>query len=151
MAGEKIIASNRKAFRDYVIEAKYESGMELRGTEVKSLREGGGNLTDTYARIEDGEVYLYHFDISPYKFGNIQNHDPKRKKKLLLHKREIDRLFTKTEERGYVLIPTRVYFKRGYVKVELGLGRGKKLYDKREAIKKKEAKRSIEQAMKQRR
>ncbi len=151
MAGEKIIASNRKAFRDYAIEAKYESGIELRGTEVKSLREGGGNLTDTYARIEDGEVYLYHFDISPYKFGNIQNHDPKRKKKLLLHKREIDRLFTKTEERGYVLIPTRVYFKRGYVKVELGLGRGKKLYDKREDIKKKEAKRSIEQAMKQRR
>jgi SsrA-binding protein len=151
MAGEKIIASNRKAFRDYVIEAKYESGIELKGTEVKSLREGGGNLTDSYARIEDGEVYLHHFNISPYKFGNIQNHDPKRKKRLLLHKKEIDRLFTKTEERGFVLIPTRVYFKRGYVKVELGLGRGKKLYDKREDIKKKEAKRSIEQAMKERR
>lgn len=151
MAGEKIITSNKKAFHDYVIEAKCEAGIELKGTEVKSLRQGGGNLTDSYARIENGEVYLYHFNINPYKFGNIQNHDPKRKKKLLLHKHEIKRLYIKTEERGYALIPTRIYFKRGYVKVELGLGRGKKLYDKREEIKKKEAKRSIEQVMKQRR
>ena len=151
MAGEKIITSNRKAFRDYVIEAKFEAGIELKGTEVKSLRDGGGSLTDSHARIEDGEMYLYHFNITPYRFGNIQNHDPKRKKKLLLHKREIDRLFTKIEERGYALIPTRVYFKRGYVKVELGLGHGKKLYDKRDDIKKKEAQRSIQQAMKQRR
>ena len=151
MAGEKIITSNKKAFHDYVIEAKCEAGIELKGTEVKSLRQGGGNLTDSYARIENGEVYLYHFNINPYKFGNIQNHDPKRKKKLLLHKQEIKRLYIKTEERGYALIPTRIYFKRGYVKVELGLGRGKKLYDKREEIKKKEARRSIEQIMKQRR
>ena len=151
MTGEKIITSNRKAFHDYVIEAKFEAGIELKGTEVKSLRDGGGSLTDSYARIEDGEMYLYHFNITPYRFGNIQNHDPKRKKKLLLHKREIDRLCIKTEERGYALIPTRVYFKRGYVKVELGLGRGKKLFDKREDIKNKEAQRSIQQAMKQRR
>ena len=151
MAGEKNIATNRKAFRDYVIEDKYEAGIELKGTEVKSLREGGGSLTDSYARIEDGELYLYHFNINPYKFGNIYNHDPKRRKKLLLHRREIDRLCIKTEERGYTLIPTRLYFKRGYVKVELGLGRGKKLYDKREDIKKKEAKREIQHAMKQRR
>jgi SsrA-binding protein len=151
MAGEKAITTNRKAYRDYVIEAKYEAGIELRGTEVKSLRDGGGSLADGYARIQDGQVYLYNFDIPPYKFGNIQNHEPRRRKRLLLHKSEINRLFTKTEERGYALIPTRVYFKRGLVKVEIGLGRGRKLYDKRENIKEKEAERSMRQALKQRR
>jgi SsrA-binding protein len=150
MTGEKVLITNKKAFRDYTIEAKYEAGIELRGTEVKSLRQDGGNLTDCYARIEDGEVYLYHFNINPYQFGNINNHDPKRRKKLLLHKNEIRRLTTKIEERGYTLVPTRIYFKNGKVKVEVGLGKGKKLYDKREDIKEKDAQRSIEQAMKQR-
>ena len=144
----KLITSNKKVFRDYIIEDKYEAGIELRGTEVKSLRQGGGNLTESYARIEDGEVYVYHFSIAPYQFGNIQNHDPKRRKKLLLHKAEIRRLFIKTAERGYSLIPTRVYLKKGLVKMELGLGRGKKLFDKREDIREREAKRTIESAMK---
>jgi SsrA-binding protein len=150
MTGEKVLITNKKAFRDYVIEAKYEAGVELRGTEVKSLRQDGGNLTDSHARIENGEVFLYHFNINPYQFGNINNHDPKRKKKLLLHKNEIRRLTTKIEERGYTLLPLKIYFKNGKVKVEVGLGKGKKMYDKREDIKKKDADRTIEQAMKQR-
>lgn len=151
MAGEKVITTNKKAYRNYVIGAKYEAGVALKGTEVKSLREGGGNLLDSYARVEGGELFLYNFHIAPYEFGNIQNHDPMRKKRLLMHKLEIRRLFSKTEERGYVLIPTRVYFKRGYVKVEVALAHGKKLYDKREDMRKKEAERSIRQAMRERR
>ena len=151
MTEEKVIITNKKAFRDYFFEHKYEAGIELRGTEVKSLREGGGNLTDSYARIENNEVLLSHFNINPYQFGNINNHDPKRKKKLLLHKHEIRRLITKIDEKGYALIPTRIYFKHGIVKVELGLGKGKKMFDKREDIKERDAKRSIEQAMKQKR
>ena len=151
MADEKVIITNKKAFRDYFFEHKYEAGIELKGTEVKSLREGGGNLTDSHARIEDDEVFLFHFNINPYQFGNINNHDPKRKKKLLLHKHEINRLNSKINEKGYTLIPTRIYFKNGKVKVELGLGKGKKMFDRREDIKERDAKRSIEQAMKQKR
>lgn len=151
MTEEKVIITNKKAFRDYIFEHKYEAGIELRGTEVKSLRQGGGNLTDSYAKIENSEIFLFHFNINPYQYGNIHNHDPKRKKKLLLHRHEINRLNSKIEEKGYALIPTRIYFKRGKVKVELGLGKGRKAFDKREDIKERDAKRSIEQAMKQKR
>lgn len=139
----KVVAENRKARHDYFIEETYEAGIALVGTEVKSLRAGKANLRDSYAEVINGEVFLQNMHISPYEKGNRFNHDPKRPRKLLLHKREIRRLLGGTTQRGYTLIPLRIYFKRGKAKVELALARGKKLYDKRESIARRDAEREI--------
>src|SRR5512134_1691424 len=148
---EKAVATNRKAYHDYFIEEKFEAGIILQGTEVKSLREGRVNLQDSYASVKDGEVFLYHCHISPYSHGNIANHDPIRVRKLLLHKKEINKLLGKTQQKGLTLIPLRIYFsKRGHAKVELGLAKGKKLYDRRDSIKAREAGREVERAIKDR-
>ncbi len=144
---DSVVVSNRKAFHDYFIEETLEAGIVLSGTEVKSLREGRINLKDSFARVEKGEVLLYNCHISPYSHGNISNHDPTRKRKLLLQRREIERLLGKAQQRGYTLVPLKIYFKRGWAKVELGLAVGKKLYDKRETESKKSAQREIEKAV----
>lgn len=146
---EHIVATNKKAYHEYFIEDTYEAGMELLGTEVKSLRDGGASLKDGYARMERGEVFLF-CNISPYKAGNINNHDPLRRRKLLLHREEVNRIFGKTQQKGYSLVPLRIYFKRGIAKIEIAVARGKKLHDKREDIKKREAGREIAQAFKER-
>ena len=146
----KIICENRKARHDFFIHETYEAGIELRGTEVKSLRAGKANLRDSYAEVKDGEVFLEHMHISPYDFGNIFNHDPLRRKRLLLHKREIYKLFGKTREKGFTLVPLKVYFKRGRAKIELALATGKHNYDKRAALHEKSAKRDVERALKER-
>jgi len=148
--GIRTIATNKKAKRDYFIDDIFEAGLVLEGTEVKSLREGRVNLKDAYARIKNGEVYLISAHISPYAFGTHKNHDPERERKLLLHRREIRRLYGKTQERGFTLVPLSIYFKNGRAKLELGLGRGKAKYDKREAIKKKQEQRDLERALKER-
>ncbi|SNB45953.1 SsrA-binding protein SmpB [Geobacter sp. DSM 9736] len=148
--GEKLICNNKKAFHEYFIEEKFEAGMVLTGTEVKSLRQGKANLNDAFAQVKSGEAFLNNLHISPYDFGNRENHDPDRMRKLLLHKKEIAKLFGKIREQGYTLIPLRLYFKNGMVKAELGLAKGKKLYDKREDMKKKDMKRDVAQAMKER-
>jgi SsrA-binding protein len=140
----KIITQNRKARHDYLILDRWEAGIVLQGTEVKSLREGKANLKDSYARIEAGEVFLYQFHISPYGKGSYNNHPPLRTRKLLLHKKEIRKLTGRVEEKGLTLIPLKVYFKEGKAKVELALARGKKMYDKRAAIAKKDSDREIE-------
>ncbi len=145
----KLIAQNKKAFHDFFIEETYECGIELVGTEVKSLREGRVNLKDSYASISNGEVYIKNMHISPYEKGNIFNKDPLRERKLLLHKYEILKLVGKIKEKGYSLIPTKVYLKNSLMKVELALAKGKKLYDKREDIAKKDAKRDIDRRMKE--
>lgn len=147
--GEKVVATNRKAFHDYHIEDKLEAGIMLRGTEVKSLREGLVNLRDSYASVHNGEVFLHNCHINPYSHGNILNHEPLRARKLLLHQKEINQLIGKTQQKGLTLIPLRIYFgPRGHAKVELALARGKKQYDRREAIKEREAGREVERAMK---
>lgn len=146
--GEKLICNNKKAYHDYFIEEKHEAGMVLTGTEVKSLRMGKANLNDAFVQIKAGEAFLNNLHISPYEFGNRENHDPDRLRKLLLHKKEIVKLFSKIREQGYTIIPLRLYFKNGMVKAEIGLAKGKKLYDKREDLKKKDHKREVEQAMK---
>ncbi len=148
MSEFKTIITNRKALRNYSILEKIEAGIALKGTEVKSLRLGKGNLGDSFAKVEDMEVFLYNFHISPYEAGNIHNHEPLRPRKLLLHKQQIRRLWGQTSVRGFSLIPLRLYFKNGKVKVELGLAKGKKLYDRREDIKRKEADAEAERAMK---
>ena len=148
--GQKYIADNRKARHDYFIHETYEAGIALTGTEVKSLRQGKVNLKDSYCRIDMGEVFLYHMHISPYEQGNRFNHDPLRTRKLLLHKYEIAKLIGTTKEKGYTLIPLNLYFKRGKVKVTLGLATGKKLHDKRQSLMEKEAKREIERRLKER-
>ncbi len=135
----KIVTQNRKARHEYHILESWEAGLVLQGTEVKSLRAFKANLKDSYARVQNGEIYLYNFHISPYEMGNIYNHDPTRRRKLLLHKKEIHRLEGRVEERGLTLIPLKVYFKHGKAKVEVGLARGKKLYDKRTDIAKRDA------------
>ncbi len=145
-----MIAQNKKAYHDYFIEDTYEAGIVLQGTEIKSIRAGRVNLRDAFARIEKGEVFMYNVHISPYEQGNRYNHDPLRPRKLLLHRREIDKLMGETKEAGYSLIPTKIYIKDGYAKVEIALAKGKKKYDKREAMKNKEAKREIERAFKER-
>lgn len=148
---EKVVATNRKAFHEYFIEERYEAGIMLQGTEVKSLREGRVNLQDSYASVRGSEVFLHQCHISPYSHGNIMNHDPTRVRKLLLHKTEIHKLLGKTQQKGLTLIPLRIYFsKRGYAKVELGLAKGKKLYDRRETIKTREAGREVQRAIKER-
>jgi SsrA-binding protein len=143
----KVVATNRKAYHDFHIEDKFEAGMALTGTEVKSLREGKANLKDSYARIKDGELLLLNAHISPYSHGNIYNHEAKRTRKLLMHKREIDRLLGKVKEKGFTLVPLAIYFKNGKAKLEIGLGKGKAQYDKREAIKKREQDREMERAI----
>lgn len=135
----KIVALNRKAHHDYYIEERFEAGIQLAGTEVKSLRDGSASIADGYAAVEQGEVYLHNVHISPYDKGGIFNKEPTRRRKLLMKKDEIKRLYGKTRERGFTLIPLKLYFNaRGFAKVELGLAKGKKMYDKREVIKKRE-------------
>ncbi|MGI5838111.1 MAG: SsrA-binding protein SmpB [bacterium] len=147
----KTATENRKARHDYFIEETYEAGIALTGTEVKSLRAGKANLRDSYARIENGEIYLFNAHISPYDQGNRFNHDPLRVRKLLLHRMEINRLLGKVKEKGLTLIPLRIYFnERGLAKVEIGLARGKKLYDKRDDIAERDAKREMARAFKAR-
>lgn len=148
---EKAVATNRKAFHDYFIEEKFEAGIVLQGTEVKSLREGRVNLQDSYATVREGELFLHNCHISPYSHGSIMNHDPTRVRKLLMHKKEINKLMGKIQQKGLTLIPLRIYFSgRGHAKVELGLAKGKKLYDRRETIKAREAGREVERAIKSR-
>jgi len=145
---EKIIATNRKAYYDFHIEETYEAGISLQGTEVKSLREGKANLKESYAIIKDNEVFLMNCHISPYSHGNIQNHEPLRTRKLLLHRKEIDKLWGKVNQKGLTIVPLKLYFKHGKVKVEIGVARGKRQYEKRASIKAKEAKREIERHLK---
>lgn len=148
--GEKLITTNRRASRDYEILDKIEAGVALMGTEVKTLRVTGGiTLKDSYADIERGEMFLVNAHITPYEKGNIHNHDPERPRKLLLHKREILRLAQRVEEKGYTLIPLRVYFKQGRVKIEIGVCKGKHSFDKREDIKKRDSDREIDRVLKQ--
>ena len=142
--GIKLIANNKKAFYDYFIDDTYEAGIALVGTEVKSLRMGKCSLKESFIRIEHGEVFVYNMHISPYEKGNIFNKDPLRVRKLLLHRYEINKLMGKVAEKGYTLVPLKVYLKDSLVKVEIGLARGKKLYDKRETIAKKDQKREAE-------
>jgi len=147
----RVVATNRKAYHDYFIEEKFEAGIVLKGTEVKSLRDRRVNLQDSYAGVKDGEIFLHHCHISPYSHGNIMNHDPIRVRKLLLHKKEINKLLGKTQQKGLTLVPLRIYFsERGLAKVELGLAKGKKQHDRRESIKTREAGREVERAMKER-
>ena len=149
--GKKLIAQNKKAYHDYFVDEKYEAGIALAGTEVKSLRLGRVNLKDSYCHIEDGQLYAYGIHISPYEQGNIFNHEPLRKRRLLMHKREILRLFGILGQQGLTLIPLSLYFSGQYVKVELGLCRGKKLYDKRESEAKRQAQRDMDRYSKLRR
>jgi SsrA-binding protein len=149
-AGEKLIASNKKAFHDYFVLQKAEAGVALTGTEVKSLRDGKANIKDSYVLFKDGEAFLFNAHISPYSHGNLQNHEPERNRKLLLHRREIDKLREQVVEKGLTVVPLRLYFKGGKIKVEIAVVRGKKLYDKRETEKKRELDREAAVAMKQR-
>ncbi len=144
----KLVANNKKAYHDYFIEEKIECGIALHGTEVKSLRIGKCSIKEAFIRIENGEVFAYGMHISPYEKGNIFNKDPLRVKKLLLHKQEINKLLGKIKEKGYTLVPLQVYFSRGKAKVEIGLARGKKLYDKRDDIAKKDQRRETEREFK---
>jgi len=147
----KIVAINKQARFDYFIEDTIEAGLVLKGTEVKSLRQGRANLKDAYGRIKNGEVFLHQMHISVYPFAYYDNHEPERPRKLLLHKQEIKRLFGKMNEKGFSLIPIKVYFKSGKVKVLLGLARGKRQYDKREQIKRRDAKRDLDREIHRRR
>ena len=146
----KVVAKNSKAYYDYFIEEKYEAGIELAGTEVKSIRMGNVNLKDSFCLIKDGEMSVIGMHISPYEKGNIFNKDPRRPRRLLMHKREILRLFARIKQDGYSLIPLSIYFKGPRVKLELGLAKGKKLYDKRESAARRDAKREIDRIMKSR-
>lgn len=146
--GSRLIANNKKAYHDYFIEETYEAGIALHGTEVKSLRMGKCSIKESFVRIENEEVYIYGMHISPYEKGNIFNRDPLRVKKLLLHKSEIRKMKGKIAEKGYTLVPLKVYFNRSLVKVEIGLAKGKKLYDKRQDIAKKDQRREAERDFK---
>ncbi|WP_026569504.1 MULTISPECIES: SsrA-binding protein SmpB [Sediminibacillus] len=143
------IAQNRKAGHDFFIEETFEAGIVLKGTEIKSIRAGRVNLKDSFARIDRGEAYLMNMHISPYEQGNRFNHDPTRTRKLLLHRKEIDKLIGATQQQGYSLVPLKVYIKNGVAKVLIGLGKGKKKYDKREDLKRKQAKRDVDRAIKE--
>ncbi|MDW7675358.1 MAG: SsrA-binding protein SmpB [Bacillota bacterium] len=142
----KIVAENRKARHDYHIEETLEAGLVLQGTEVKSLRMGKANLRDSFARVDGGEVYVHNLHISHYEKGNIFNHDPTRTRKLLLHKSEINKLIGKVQQKGLTLVPLKIYFKRGKAKLELALAKGKKLFDKRQDLAEKDAKREMDRA-----
>ena len=144
----KLVANNKKAYHDYFVEEKIEAGLVLHGTEVKSLRMGKCSIKEAFIRIENGEMFIYGMHISPYEKGNIFNKDPLRVKKLLLHKTEINKLLGKIKEKGFTIVPLQVYFKEGRAKVEIGLCRGKKLYDKRQDIAKKDQKREAEKEFK---
>lgn len=146
----KIVCQNRKAYHDYSIEETTEAGIQLFGTEIKSLREGRANIKDSYVIIKESEAFLLNCHISPYTHGNIMNHEPLRTRKLLLHKKEIERLSGKIRQKGYALIPLKIYFKGSYAKVEISLAKGKRQYEKRETIKEREAKKTIQRAMKNR-
>jgi SsrA-binding protein len=146
----KIIAENRKARHDYTIVDQYEAGLVLTGTEVQSLRLGKANLKDSYAKVKDGEVWLYQMHISPYPFAYYNNHDPLRVRKLLLHKREILRLYAKANEQGHTLVPLKLYFKAGKAKITLALAKGKREFDKREALRERDRKREVERSRRQR-
>ena len=148
---ERLLADNRKAHHDYHILGTYEAGIVLLGTEVKSIREGRVNLRDSFARVEGGEVFIYNIHVSPYSHRGYADHEPTRRRKLLLHKGEIRRLIGKTVERGMTLVPVRMYLKNGRVKVVVGVAKGKKTYDKRETIRRREAERETRRAIKQRR
>ena len=145
---QKLIANNKKAYHDFFIDETFETGVVLHGTEVKSMRLGKCSIKESFIRIENGEVFVYGMHVSPYEKGNIVNKDPLRVKKLLMHRYEINKLAGKVAEKGYTLVPLQVYFKDGRVKVEIGLARGKKLYDKREDIAKKDARREVEREFK---
>lgn len=147
----KIIATNKKAFRDFLLLERWECGIALKGGEVKSLREGGVNFTDSFARVDGGEVFLYNLHISPYAQASHLNVEPARPRKLLLHKREISKVSGQIAQKGFILIPTKIYFnKRGFAKVELALGKGKKVYDRREDIKKRDLEREVKRAVRSR-
>lgn len=146
----KVIAQNKKAFHDYFIEETYEAGLVLQGTEIKSIRAGRVNLKDAFARVHNGEVWVHNMHISTYEQGNRFNHDPLRTRKLLLHKKEIEKLTGASKETGYALVPVRIYLKNGFAKMALGLAKGKKQYDKRNDLKEKEAKREIARAFRDR-
>ena len=148
---EKVAGTNRKAYHVYTIQETCEAGMSLLGTEVKSLREGRVNLKESYVIIKDNEAFLLNCHISPYTHGNLQNHDPLRTRKLLLHRKEISRLWGALSQKGLTLIPLKIYFRKGKAKVEIGLAKGKREYEKRDTIKEKEARREIERHMKSRR
>lgn len=148
--GIKIIAENRKARAEFFIEESYEAGLVLTGTEVKSLREGRANLKEAFGEVRDGEAWLVDCHISPYAQGNISNHEPTRPRKLLLHKEEIKRLLGRTQEKGFTLVPLKMYFSKGKAKVEMGLGKGKKLHDRREELKARAAGRDVERALRER-
>lgn len=150
MAEHRTISQNKKAYHDFFIEETFQAGIELFGTEVKSLRTGKCNLKDSYVRIDNGEAYIHSMHISPYEHGNIQNKDPLRTRKLLLHKREIEKLYASVKKDGYAIVPLKIYFCGSLVKVDIGLARGKKLYDKRADIAKKDQKREIEKEFKAR-
>lgn len=145
---QKLVANNKKAYHDYFIDETYEAGIALHGTEVKSMRMGKCSIKESFIRIENEEVYVYGIHVSPYEKGNLFNKDPLRVKKLLLHRYEINKLIGKVKEKGYTLVPLQVYFKDGKVKVEIGLARGKKLYDKRESIAKKDQMREAQKEFK---
>lgn len=146
--GIRVIANNKKAYHDFFIEETYECGIELKGTEVKSVRMGKCSIREAFVRIEDGQMYIYGMHISPYEKGNIFNRDPLRVRRLLMHKKEIRRIEQKLREKGMTLVPTEVYFKDALIKVQVGLARGKKLYDKRADIAKKDLRRSTERSFK---
>lgn len=145
-----MIAQNKRARHDYFIEETYEAGMVLQGTEIKSMRAGRMNLKDSFARVQNGEAFLHNAHISEYEQGNRYNHEPTRARKLLLHKKQINELIGLTQQKGYALVPLKVYIKNGFAKVLLGLGKGKKHYDKRETLKRQDAKREVERALKER-
>lgn len=148
--GEKLIAQNKKAFHDYHIEDKYEAGIVLTGTEIKSVRQGKVNMRDSFAQIRKGEVTLHNMHISPYEQGNRYNHEPLRTRKLLLHREEINKLIGLIKEKGYTLVPLKIYLKNGLAKVQIATAKGKKEYDKREDLKKKDAQREMAKAIKER-
>ena len=148
--GIKVVANNKKAFHEYFIEERYEAGIELFGTEVKSIRNGGVSLKEAWCSIKNGELFLRQMHISPYEHGSFSNQDPLRPKRLLMHKKEIMQLGSKTQQQGYALVPLSVYFKDSRVKVEIALAKGKKLHDKRSAAAEKDARRTMDRAMKER-
>lgn len=148
MAGVKVVATNRKAGRDYYLEDRFEAGLVLTGTEIKSIRAGGVNLSDGYVQARDGELWLVNVHIAPYDPSGRANHEPRRPRKLLLHRREINRLISRVQERRYTIVPVQMYLKAGRAKVEIALARGKRKYDKREAIAKRDAQREMEHALK---
>jgi len=147
--GTKIVAKNKKAYHDYFVEEKFEAGIQLHGTEVKSLRLGAVNLKESFCSIKNGELYAYGMHISPYEKGNIFNRDPMRPKKLLMHKKEINRLYGKVKQQGYAIVPLSIYFKNSLAKIEIGLCRGKKLHDKRDSLAQRDAQKEIQRNIKQ--